>query len=194
MNPFITFNDTLNLYVSQQSIKLLKFFWTKPDRFYHNEIHLRDIIEDIGETPEFRRLNVYEKQALLLAAFFHDAIYDPKKTDNEDQSIQFFLDSYIGKDLKMKKVVCDLIETTKHRKRPTLTLERIFWEADNSKFKKGYEGLLKNEKLIRKENSYASDKVYKEKRIEFLNKCIGLFGTSADKNIKKLIEYVEKKY
>jgi len=96
--------------------------------------------------------------------------------------------------MKMPHIVCDLIEVTKHRTRPIGKLQKIFWDADNAGFKKGYKEILKNEKLIRKEFSFFPKKLYKESRIKFLNSCIGLFGVSADKDLKKLIEYVQKTY
>ena len=193
MNPFQTFYKLLSNYVSEKSITFfLPNLWADKRRFYHNTGHLVQILEDIESNLFFKELNAYEKEALLLAAFFHDAIYDPRKKDNEDASIRFFKSSYISKDEKMQHVVCNLIEATKYRKRPFGKLERIFWDADNAVFKKGYASLLKYDKLIAKEFSFVPKKVYKEKRVEFLQSCLGLFGTSADKDLKKLIEYIQK--
>jgi pantetheine-phosphate adenylyltransferase len=196
MNPFNAFSSILKMYINEKVIKELPNKWSEKIRFYHNTNHLIQIILDIEKNIWFKELNVYEKQALLLASFFHDAIYNPKKKDNEDQSIKYLISSFKEKekDPKMLNIVCSLIETTKHRKRPINKLQRIFWDADNTKFKKGYSELLKYEKLIQKENSFLTKKEYKEKRIKFLEENIGLFGTSADKDIKRLIEYIEKKY
>lgn len=192
-NVFKTFNSILKLYVSSSCIKLLPILWNEKHRFYHNVSHLEQIIEDIEKTPSFKYLNIYEKHALLLGCFMHDIIYDPKKKDNEDQSIRFFKSFYISKDQKMPHLVSNLIETTKYRKRPLNRLERIFWDADNAKFRDGYDTLLKNEGLLQKEYSFLSKKEYKENRIKFLKSNIGLFDASIDKDIRKLIEYINKK-
>jgi predicted metal-dependent HD superfamily phosphohydrolase len=194
MNPFRKFEKILKNHISDRSFRELQYLWSKKDRFYHNTDHLIQILKDIESDYSFQFLNVYEKQALLLAAFFHDAIYDPRKKDNEDQSIKYFTVSYKGKDVKMLDTVCQLIEVTKHRKRPFDTLKRIMWDADNAKFKSGYDDFLKYEKLIAKEHSFVPKQQYKENRIKFLKSSIGLFGTSADKNLNKLIEYVKKNY
>jgi predicted metal-dependent HD superfamily phosphohydrolase len=192
-NPFTSFNDILKQYVSDKAITFyLPNLWKDKKRFYHNTGHLIQIIQDIEKNMYFKELPLYEKHTLLLAAFFHDAIYDPKKQDNEDASIRFLKSVYISKDAKMLHVVCDLIETTKHRKRPIKKLQRIFWDADNSKFKGSYEDFFKVEKQLQREYSFMSKEEYKEKRLKFLEQNIGLFGTIGDKNIKKLIEYIKK--
>lgn len=191
-NPFKKFKKILKDNISEKALFELPFKWSEKHRFYHNTNHLVQILRDIESDNRFRFLNVYEKLALLLAAFFHDAIYDPKRKDNEDLSIKYFITSYKGKDVKMLDTVCDLIEVTKYRKVPINKLQRIFWDADNAGFKKGYNQLLKTEKLLEKEYSFVTKKEYKEQRIKFLESSIGLFGISTDKDIKKLIEYIIK--
>ena len=194
MNVFLQFEDILTSYVKDRAIKELPIRWNENHRFYHVENHLISVIKNIELNSSFKYLNIYEKHALLLAAFFHDVIYDPKRQDNEDKSIQYFKWSFKNNDPKMVNVVKDLIECTKYRKRPLDKLKRILWEADNAGFIQGYDILLKTEQLIRKEYSHVPAKIYKEKRIEFLESNLGLFNSSTDKDLNKLIAYVEKKY
>jgi predicted metal-dependent HD superfamily phosphohydrolase len=50
--------------------------WSEPQRHYHTLTHLRTLLDLLdGESP-----------ALLLAVWFHDAIYDPRAGDNEEAS------------------------------------------------------------------------------------------------------------
>lgn len=56
-------------------------------RHYHNMKHLFDVVY---------LLNVYQesivcKEEIFLAAIYHDIIYNPKRTDNEIKSADFFL-------------------------------------------------------------------------------------------------------
>lgn len=194
MNSFKTFKNILKHYVSDQNILQLQKQWNSKDRVYHSLNHLNDVITAIQKNIWFDELNIGEKHALLLAAFYHDAIINPRRSDNEDKSIEYFKKHYIGKSQGIKDAVCELIETTKYRFRPINKLKKIFWEADNDKFKNGYDNLLKYEKQIRQEYLFVPEKEYKENRIKFLKTNIGLFGTSADNNIKKIIEWVEKNY
>ena len=195
MNPFKAFEKQIKPFITERVFKELQYFWTQKTRFYHNINHLIQILQDIEKNIWFKELYPFEKRVLLLAAFFHDAIYDPKKKNNEDESIKYFKESFIlHNDYYTREKVIGLIEVTKYRKRPFSKLAQIFWDADNAGFKKGYDIIFKNEKLIRKEFSFVPDKEYKENRIKFLKSCIGLFGTLTDKDLNKLIAYIEKTY
>ena len=195
INPFKQFSVFLSKNIKEEFIPDMFKRWNESNRAYHNIDHLIDIIKTIEKNPSFNFLSIYEKNALLLAAFFHDVIYDPKRKDNEDESIRYFKAAYQhDNDPKTIKVVCDLIEVTKHRRRPLSTLQRIFWDADNDGFNRGYDNLLKNEVLIRKEFSHVSSKEYREGRLKFLESCLGLFNQQVDKDLKKLMEFVKKTY
>jgi predicted metal-dependent HD superfamily phosphohydrolase len=193
-DPFKFFHSILEIHISSKSIQQLQILWNEKTRFCHSISHLNQIFYDIEHNIWFNELSLVEKHTLVLGAFFHDAIFDSKKTDNEDRSIDFFKRSYIRKDSIMVQKVISLIEATKHRKRPIEKLQKIFWDADNAKFKKGYHTLLNNEKLIRKEYAHLSPNAYQKKRVKFLESNIGLFNDVTDNNIKKLIKYIKKTY
>lgn len=194
MNPFKTFRNILKYYLSESTINDIEQHWRDKKRIYHNINHLTDVISAVEKNIWFDDLDTGEKHALLLAAFAHDIVYDFKRSDNEDKSIEYFKKHYIGKSQGIKDAVCELIETTKYRFRPINKLKKIFWEADNDKFKSGYRNLLKYEKQIRQEYSFVPEKEYKENRIKFLKSNIGLFGPSVNNDIEKVIEWVEKNY
>jgi predicted metal-dependent HD superfamily phosphohydrolase len=194
MNPFKTFENILKPYLTDIAVKELPLRWNEKHRYYHNTFHLVQIIHDIETNMWFRELGALEKRALLLAAFFHDAVYDPKKDNNEEQSCRLFKLSYKGNDPKMVDTVCRLIMVTKYRKRPTEKLEKIIWDADNAGFKKGFDHLMRTEKLIQKEYSYLPKEKFREGKIKFLETCLGLFGDKADKDLQKLIEYYRDKF
>ena len=193
MDPFVAFADILKEHIVDQVIEQLPHRWNESHRYYHNVNHLIDILQQIEKHALFDELNVYEKHVFAISSFFHDIIYDPKRNDNEDKSIEFFKSSHKPGEPYFIKQVCNLIECTKYRKRPTKKLEKIFWEADNAGFK-SFEILNKNEQNIRKEYSYLSNKVYKENRIKFFESNLGVFESSIDKNIKKMINQVKKMY
>jgi len=194
MLPFNHFKNILSQYIHEKGLEELVYKWKEKHRFYHNTSHLTQIIQDIENNIYFKELNVYDKHVLLLAAFYHDVVYNPKLKNNEDKSKEVFINSLKIKDAKLIEKVTDLIETTKYRRRPIDKLERIFWDADNAGFKRGYNELLKNEKLLKKEYSFLTPEKYKESREKFLEKNLGLFGDDADKDIKKLIKYIKKQY
>jgi predicted metal-dependent HD superfamily phosphohydrolase len=193
MNPFSLYKDILEKYLSSINIFKLEEAWNEPRRKYHNMDHLRQIIIDLEKK---RNLVIpIHWEALVLAAFFHDAVYIPGRQDNEDKSLQLFIRCFNGTDWHMAKKIGEMIECTKYRKRPAHPLLRIFWDADNAMFFKGdIKKLIENEYKIRQEFNFISDSEYKKKRIVFLKSCLGTMGVKADQGINELIKYIEKSY
>jgi predicted metal-dependent HD superfamily phosphohydrolase len=192
MNPFEEYKEILNKYLKPGSSQNLMKVWNEPWRKYHNIDHLVDILY---------RLKIFKGSVaphhwdtLVLAAFFHDAIYYPLKKDNEDQSMTTFFRCWKGNDDWMAYYVGKMIESTKYRNVPTHFLIKLFWEADNYVFFSTKEEIIKYEEKIRKEYPMASDKDYKNGRLVFLDSCLGTMGTKADNNLKELIKFVENKY
>lgn len=186
-NPFEKYQKILSDNIKPNAIPILWNNWNDPRRGYHNIDHLKKMIKGI-EKWNYRFSN-NEFEQLIIAAFFHDAIYDPKDSKNhEDQSIKFFKQSYIG---KIKPDLIErAIECTKYRKRPSDFHLRIFWDSDNAGFRDRYEEFLRAEHGIRKEFSFIPIEEYKKNRIGFLETNLGLFGPKGDNNIRRLIEYL----
>ena len=192
MNPFLQYKDILEKYFSPRTIIKLKEVWNEPRRKYHNEDHLTQILKDL-EKSKFK-VRPLHWDALVIAAFFHDAIYVPGAQDNENQSIKIFLNTFQGKNGEMVKSIKEMIRATQFRDVPREKLIKIFWEADNAGFQGSFESFLEIEKKIRVENGHVSLHTHKKNRIKFLKSCIGLMGPKSDENCKKLIEYIEKNY
>jgi len=190
MDPFKQYLSILEKYLFPETLKYVELSWNEKHRKYHDINHLNTVLGYIERNKH--RFDKKDYDALVLAAFFHDVYYNPKKiADNENESIKRFIASYNSKDIVIKNLVVDMIEATKYRKKPDNSLIKLFWEADNVIFYTGYDKLLKVEKLLRQEFSFVPTKMYKKKRIEFLNTNIGLFDQMVDKDLKKLIKYVE---
>ncbi|MDT0343290.1 HD domain-containing protein [Streptomyces litchfieldiae] len=56
--------------------------WGEPHRHYHNVAHLAAVLERLEPLREYAD----DPVAVALAAWFHDAVYDPYASDNEEQS------------------------------------------------------------------------------------------------------------
>lgn len=189
MDPFKVHKELLLKYVKREHIPFLQQAWNEPHRKYHNIEHLNEVISYIDRN-KFRILPI-QYDTLILAAFFHDAYYNPRDTkNNEDESIKRFLASYNYSDLKIRNEVVSMIESTKYRKQPIDFFIKMFWDADNAGFYRGFKNLLENEKKIKQEFSHVPLNIYKKNRIEFLKTNINLFDREVNKDIDKLIEYV----
>jgi predicted metal-dependent HD superfamily phosphohydrolase len=56
--------------------------WSEPGRSYHTVDHLRAVLAIIDKNAG----EAADRDAVRLAAWFHDAVYDPQRMDNEENS------------------------------------------------------------------------------------------------------------
>jgi predicted metal-dependent HD superfamily phosphohydrolase len=56
--------------------------YSEPHRFYHTLEHLAEMFKVAGKLADA----AVDVAALQLAIWFHDAVYDPRATDNEERS------------------------------------------------------------------------------------------------------------
>jgi pantetheine-phosphate adenylyltransferase len=78
--------------------------YAEPHRHWHNQKHLQEVFTKVVESYNTRSL---KGSALLHAAIYHDAVYDPYATDNEEKSVEFMLNDlkFNGTELAHKEVV-----------------------------------------------------------------------------------------
>lgn len=86
--------------------------WSEPHRKHHNVAHLREVLDAIGVLAEDGLQ--FGREAVELAAWFHDAIYEIGRDDNEDRS------AMLARELMADSPGCDevarLVLTTKSHK------------------------------------------------------------------------------
>lgn len=150
-NPVQTFNELVQK-------------WEEPWRFFHTiDNHLRPMLEKIHTFP-----NDDDRHVLEIAAWFHDCVYDPKKSDNEVESIIYFRSQMIRRTERTDKVV-KIIRSTIDYKNLKSELEAKFAKLDTASLRTtSLETLLRNEKLLLKEFQFVDYSIYKERRIAFL--------------------------
>ncbi len=79
--------DFLNRYLANECvIDDLVHRWSETHRVWHGTSHLLHLIEKI-----LLSFHGTERDILLLAALYHDAVYNPRATDNEEASAQLLL-------------------------------------------------------------------------------------------------------
>ncbi len=172
--------------------------WNEPHRYYHNINHLMSMLKQIddyflSDENEYLYMGeIYED--FIIAAFFHDVIYDPKANNNEENSNGYFV-SLANRDTLGQnfQIVIGLIMCTKERKKPLDEHQSIFWSMDNNILINGTVGeLIEYENNIFKEYQFAKYEIYKAKRLEFLNNMMTNFHEAGIKNnIASLIPYIQ---
>jgi predicted metal-dependent HD superfamily phosphohydrolase len=143
--------------------------YTESHRRYHTDLHLDQCIKVINERIPY----VPDLDAILLAIFFHDLVYDPRKSNNEEESAGRFAalcrrSLPIRVDLGMK--VSKAILATKHNGKPTDDVSRYVVDVDLSIFGVGDESYYDRNYAwpVREEYAFVPDRIYKKKRAEIL--------------------------
>jgi predicted metal-dependent HD superfamily phosphohydrolase len=150
--------------------------WNQPHRFYHNQKHLENILDQIEVQKLLDDMSEEDYEILVFTAFFHDIVYvaDPKANNEKDSAIMFykFVEStYRGAkefttDMKLR-IYC-MITDTSLRTFPESPLSERFWLIDNSILFQPFSVLLEWEKNIFKEWQHFTLEEYRQGRMQFL--------------------------
>jgi pantetheine-phosphate adenylyltransferase len=150
--------------------------WSEPHRAYHGPAHLADLLAQINRHAE---LSPTEREILTLAAIFHDIIYNPRRSDNEAQSADLFLNSVaMDKDNADIQEIATIIRDTKDHV-PSTHLSTIFSHMDMDVVRRPYEELLKWEAGIRHEYKHVPGIAYVVVRARFLGQMIKKYPENA---------------
>lgn len=179
-----------------EAFQVLVNAYSEEHRHYHNLEHVSEVLNELENCSN----------ALYLAAWFHDAVYDPKKKDNEEKSAELARKWCLsfGYVPEFGEKVSELIFATKHDKEPETEEGKLLADADLSIFAKD-ERINEYEGGIRKEYLFYTDEAYYPVRIWVLERFISkehLFRTElfrsryeakARKNLGILIKRLKEK-
>jgi pantetheine-phosphate adenylyltransferase len=130
--------------------------YQEPWRFYHNIDHISSMVE------EGLSMGIMEDE-LILAIIFHDIIYDPKTSNNEERSEALF-----NKFIYNPEISSAILDTKTHI--PSNSLSRKLIDLDLSVLNGSFDKFQSFEDKIFKEYQFVDFKIYREKRIEILKK------------------------
>lgn len=177
--------DLLNKWGVKVDYNILLSMWNESHRHYHNQTHLLDLINQINERKSEFTDKEYEK--LMLCSLFHDIVYDPSQSDNEEKSAEFFVEkcSEVNSDvLEVKQMILD---TKTHE--PSSKLSETFSAMDMSIVEADIERLYEWEDGISREYSIFGE-LYRPNRVAFLEKMADKYPNNSS-NLMKLVDYVE---
>ena len=168
--------------------------WTEPHRYWHLPSHLKEMLEGIKELYKDKKVTKKEYEILVIAAVFHDIVYDPRRKDNEEKSVDFMmylLPNRVGVHYEDIDKIREIIMATKtHDSKEGLS--KKFNKLDTQILDATFIDMLDWEDKIYKEYKWVGWKEYKKGRIQFLLSCIKTH-THNVLNIKNLIDFVNKK-
>lgn len=162
--------------------------WKEKHRFYHTPTHLQKLINDIEKLRVDKQIDESAYKILLMSAFFHDIVYNPKKTDNEVQSALFFEESTI-KHPHTELIKEIILDTATHQAENQLS--KLFSALDMKIVShSSFSELLAWEKNIAKEYRCFDYSVYKTLRLKVLEDFTISYPQNAT-NLNLLIEYLK---
>ena len=142
---------------------------------YHNYKHTQRVVENTKEISENYQINVKQKNALLLAAWFHDTGYTKTYKGHEEKSADIataFLERNEVEQIIIEEVQRIILATTMDHQ-PVDELEEIIKDADTYHF--GKESYLVTSEFLRQELQLLNIKDYtteqwRTENIELLTK------------------------
>jgi predicted metal-dependent HD superfamily phosphohydrolase len=184
----MTLQETLKEYRIKADLNMILDIWNEPNRHWHNQNHLFDLLEQINTDFDHGLLSLTEKKKLQMVALFHDVIYDPSRSDNEEKSAEFMVSICEDREL-LNDIYQAILDTKTHQS--SSALSEKFNKYDMNIVERDYDSLLKWEEGIRKEYSMYSDEQYKEGRVKFLESLLDKYVHNSA-NLDKLIRSVER--
>lgn len=154
---------------------LLAKTYSNVNNVYHNWSHILRCLAVLDSSS--LGITAINKKAVVAAIWFHDAVYDPAKSDNEQQSADLAWNLYRNK-VGWKPNECDelrqiILDTTHKNDVPFRRFDsRVVCDIDLSIL--ASDAALYNfyASAIRWEYSFVSDDVYRQHRVSALNNLL----------------------
>lgn len=140
--------------------------WREEQRYWHGPAHLRQLLTAIAPLPSGR-----DRDILLLTAIYHDAIYDPRASDNEEASARLLLDHAADPTSSVILEAVSLIRASRWNEPPRTDLTRRFFDLDTAQLAPDcpLSERMTYEREIFREFQFTPWDTYHQKRREFLD-------------------------
>ncbi len=147
----------------------LQEYYREDHRYYHTPQHVQHCLNQV----DLAKYELDNADAVELAIWFHDVIYDPQANDNEWQSTEWFRRCADGVlPIELIEQVVRLILITRHKDPPTQDDERFIVDVDLSGFALPWEEFIQESDTVRKEYAHQSERDYAKRQIPFLQSLL----------------------
>lgn len=154
--------------------------WAEPQRHYHSTTHLRTVLDQVAllapEDPR-REGSPFDRDTVLLAVWFHDAVYRPDRSENEERSARLAERALpeAGVDASRTAEVARLVRlTTSHNPSPDDAAGAVLCDADLSVLAGPPNAYARYAAQIRREYSFVPESVFRTARSEVLTQLLAL--------------------
>jgi predicted metal-dependent HD superfamily phosphohydrolase len=140
--------------------------YEEPFRRYHNVQHIQDCLRLCDEIGPL----LVDRDAVEIALWFHDAVYDRGSSTNELRSAELFLSMSAGASFMFRHRVCDHILATRHSTTVRDPDRRFLVDIDLSGFGASWDEFMRNGALLREECCDQDDVRYHHGQVAFLSR------------------------
>jgi predicted metal-dependent HD superfamily phosphohydrolase len=140
--------------------------YAEPGRAYHTAEHIRDCLTQF----DLVRHNTRQPDEVEAALWFHDAVYVPGASDNEDQSASLAEAALTacGVSSDVAGRIAELVLATRHLAIPDDPAAQLTCDIDLSIFGREAAAFDRFERQIRQEYGWVPEPVYRSSRSEIL--------------------------
>jgi predicted metal-dependent HD superfamily phosphohydrolase len=140
--------------------------YSDPERHYHTLQHLDECFARLAESRQLAE----HAHEIELALWFHDAVYDVRRQDNEERSASWAEEVSLGAGLTQHVAanVRDLIMATRHDAIPVTVDGKLLVDIDLAILGAPAERFDEYERQVRQEYAWVPDLLFCSKRREIL--------------------------
>ncbi len=169
---------------AEEVYRELEGHYSHPNRHYHDLRHVQACLRHVDAISD----QLIRPDAVEMALWFHDAIYEPGADDNERRSAELFLGCAEGDaDSSFLEVVSNLVMMTVHPSEPQSVDEQFTVDIDLASFGLPWEEFIRLGGLVRNEFLHLSDRDFENDQLRFFEKF-------ASQNYFYFTEYFRTRY
>jgi predicted metal-dependent HD superfamily phosphohydrolase len=145
-------------------------YYSEPGRYYHTPKHVEHCLRQFDQAAD----RMDDADAVEMAIWFHDLVFDVSAADNEAQSARRFVelaDESMAPEFKTR--VYDLIMATAHPRLPKTTDQEFMLDIDLSSFGLPWEDFVRDSTAVRQESLELSDAEFFPGQRAFLESLVG---------------------
>ena len=144
--------------------------YSAPHRGYHDARHLAEVLERLDELLDQAETASVDRDAVVLAAWFHDAVYDGRRDDEErSAALAEATLTASGAPRPLVAEVARLVRLTRgHRPAPDDLAGQVLCDADLAILAAGRDRYDEYVRDVRREYSHLDDETFRTGRVEVL--------------------------
>lgn len=144
--------------------------YSEPQRAYHTLHHVAECLDLLQQTQSLTQSSA----SIELAIWFHDAIYDPRKTDNELRSAEWARRELkrAGASAALQDCIVSMIMITCHDGEPQTADEELLSDIDLAILGAGAKRFDEYERQVREEYRHVPAQQFRPARRKILNEFL----------------------